>query len=317
MYRSARFLLVPVGLIGTLLLGLVPAVAEKPMSTPAQLAAGATHIVWGDVVRVFTRVQRYGTWEDTDLVAEVKVAAVEKGDGIRLDRPLYARYWTKAWKGAGYPPSGTSGHSELPKEGAAVRLYLARNANDGFGTEQHDGGYNVLGKNGIQLLTPAEVRKAEAEGAPKTVLAFPESWFGVWDGTLTITKPGRDIEQTRMLIVIRPTDDPKRWEFRLRYGREQPQRKYELVVRDAATGRYAIDEKNGIVLPATYLDGELFSYFSLGDNLLLARYRLVGDFLHFDLTQTGLTPDVKTGGEGTPEVGGHYAQVVQRAVLGR
>ena len=317
MFRNARFLLVPVGLIGTLLLGLVPAIAEKPMSSPAQLAANATHIVRGTVGRVFTRVRRHGTWENTDYVAEVKVAAVEKGEGIQLDRPLYARYWTKHWKGPGYPPPGTSGHSDLPKEGAAVRLYLARNANDGFGTEQHDGGYNVLGVNGIQLLTPAEVRKAEAEAAPKTVLTFPESWFGVWSGTLTITKPGRKVEQTKMLIAIRPTDDPKRWEFRLRYGKEQPQRRYELVVRDVATGRYAIDEKSGIVLPATYLDGELFSYFSLGGNLLLARYRLVGDFLHFDLTQTSLTPDEKTGGEGVPEVGGHYALVVQRAVLRR
>ena len=317
MYRSTPFLLAPAGLIGALLLGLVPAVAEKPLSSPAQLAAGATHIVRGTVARVLTRVRRSGTWENTDYVAEVKVAAVEKGEGLRLDRPLYARYWTKHWKGPGYPPSGTSGHSSLPKEGAAVRLYLARNANDGFGTEQHDGGYNVLGVNGIQLLTPAEVREAEAKASPKTTATFPESWFGVWTGTLTISKPGREVEQTRMLIAIRPTDDPKRWEFRLRYGRKQPQRKYELVVRDAATGRYAIDEKNGIVLPATYLDGELFSYFSLGDDLLLARYRLVGDFLHFDLTQTGLTPDVKTGGKGTPEIGGHHAQVVQRAVLRR
>ena len=287
MVYGTRLLLVLVGLIASLLLGLAPAVAEKPLSSPAQLAAGATHVVRGDVVRVLTRVRRTGTWEDTDYVAEVKVAAVEKGEGIRLDRPLYARYWRKDWKGPGYPPPGTGGHSGLPREGAAVRLYLARNANDGFGTGRYDGGYDVIGKNGIQTLTPAEVRQAESEAAPKTVLTFPASWRGVWAGTLTIAKPGRDVEQTDTFIAIAPTEDP--------------QRRYELVVLDAAAGRYAIDEKNGIVLPATYLDGELFSYFSLDGNLLLARYRLVGDTLHFDLTQTGLAPDTQTGGGGVSE----------------
>ena len=249
-------------------------------------------------------------------MAEVQVAAVEKGEGIRLDRPLYVRFWTRGWKGRGYPPPGTSGHSGLPREGASVRLYLARNAYDGFGTERHDGGYDVIGVNGIQTLTPAQVREAEAAAAPKTVLAFPDSWIGAWEGELTIVKPAGGTETSKMVLVIAPTDDPMRYDFRLRYG-HQDLRRYQLVVRDAATGRYAIDEKNGIVLPATYLGGELFSTFSLGGNLLLARTRLDGDFLRFDLTQTGLAPDVETGGEGVPEVGGHTIQGVQRALLRR
>ena len=303
--------------LGTLLLGPAPAVAEKPRSNPAQLAAGATHVVRGHVERVFTRVRRDAQWEHAEQVAEVKVHAVEKGEGIPLDRPLYARTWTKAWRGRGYPPPGTNGHAPTPPEGATVRLYLARNAYDGFGTERHDGGYDVLGVNGVQVLTPEEVREAEAGSTPVAPASFPTSWSGVWEGTLSIAKPGSVREETTMFLAIRPTDDPERFEFRFRYGREQPQRRYELVVRDAAQGRYAIDEKNGIQVPATYVDGELLSYFSLGESLVLARYRLVGDFLHFDLTQTGRTPDVSTGGGDVPEVGGHAVQVVQRAVLSR
>ncbi len=317
MARSARFLLVPAGLLATAFLGLLVAEAEKPMSGPAQLAASATHIVRGTVERVHSRVRRQGSFENTDYVAQVKVDAVEKGEGVRLDRPLYARYWSKHWKGPGYPPPGTNGHAPLPKEGAAVRLYLARNAYDGFGTEKHDGGYNVLGVNGVQLLTPPEIREAEAKAAPQTLQRFPESWYGVWTGALTIAKPARAPEEAKMVLAIRPTDDPKRFEFRFRYGREEDWRQYELVEKDAATGRWAIDEKNGIVLPATYVDGELFSYFSIGGNLILARYRLVEDFLHFDLTQTSLTPGVRSGGAGTQKVGGHDTPVVQRAVLRR
>lgn len=317
MVRTPRLVLIASVLAMLLLVGLVPAVAEKPNSSPAQLESLATHIVRGEVVRVFTRVRQQGKFRVTHFVAELKVAAVEKGDGIRLDRPLYARYWTQAWTGAGYPPPGTSGHDTV-EEGASVRAYLARNAYDGFGTERHDGGYEVIGVNGFQVMTPAEVRAAEAEAAPKTVLAFPESWLGAWEGELTVAKPaGADApEISKMVVVIAPTDDPARYDFRLRYG-SQELRRYQLVVRDAATGQYAIDERNGVVLPATYLDGELFSYFSLGGNLLLARYRLDGDFLRFDLTSTGITPDVETGGGDVPAVGGHYVQVVQRALLRR
>lgn len=319
MLRTPRLVLIPSVLAMLLLVGLVPAVAEKPMSSPAQLASTATHIVRGEVVRVFTRVRQQGKFRVTHYVAELKVAAVEKGDEIRLDRPLYARYWTQAWTGAGYPPPGTGGHGPLPDEGASVRAYLARNAYDGFGSERHDGGYEVIGVNGFQILTPAEVRAAAAAAAPKTVLAFPESWLGAWEGELTNAKPAGTPDApgvSKMVVVIARTDDPTRYDFRLRYG-GQELRLYQLVVRDAQTGQYAIDERNGVVLPATYLDGELFSYFSLGGNLLLARYRLDGDFLRFDLTSTGITPDVETGGGDVPAVGGHYVQVVQRALLRR
>ncbi|MDJ0521635.1 MAG: hypothetical protein QNJ90_06110 [Planctomycetota bacterium] len=317
MHRRTWSLFVVSGLIATLLLALTPAVAEKPLSSPAQLREQATHIVLGTVERVHPRVRRHGDWEHVEYLAEVTVAAVEKGEDLPLDRPLYVRYWTKAWKGKGAPTAtGSGGHAPLPKEGTAARLYLARNAYDGFGTERHDGGYHILGVNGTQPLTAEEMKRAADAAAPKEAPSFPMSWRGVWQGTLKITPPGGKQAETRMFIAIRPTDDPKRWEFRLGYG-QQPQRKYELVVRDAAKGRYAIDEKNGIVLPATYADGELFSYFSLNGSILLARYRLVGDFLHFDLTQTRLAPDVKTGGQGTPEVGGHDVRVVQRAVLRR
>ena len=301
-------------IVAALFLGLAPAAAEKPNSSPAQLEATATHIVRGEVVRVFTRVRQQGQFRMTHYVAELKVTAVEKGEGIRLDRPLYARYWTQAWTGPGYPPPGTSGHGTV-EEGAPVRAYLARNAYDGFGTERHDGGYDVIGVNGWQTLTPAEVRAAESADAPKIVPTFPASWIGAWEGALTIAKPGGGKpEASKMVLVIAPTDDPSRYDFRLRYG-DQALRRYQLVVRDVATGQYAIDERNGIVLPATYLDGELFSTFSLDGNLLLARYRLDGDFLRFDLTSTGLAPDVEAGGEGTPAVGGHHVQVIQRAKL--
>ena len=156
MLRHRRPILVPLGLLACLVLGQAPAVAEKPMSSPAQLAASATHVVRGEVVRVFPRVRRQGSFENTQYVAEVKVADVEKGEGIPADRPLYVRYWTKYWQGPGAPPAGTTGHAPLPEEGTAVRLYLARNAYDGFGRDNEDGGLNVIGANGFEALADGD-----------------------------------------------------------------------------------------------------------------------------------------------------------------
>jgi hypothetical protein len=50
------------------------------------------------------------------------------------------------------PPPSTSGHRGLPEEGDRVRVYLARNAYDGFTDQNEDGGYNVIGANGFELL---------------------------------------------------------------------------------------------------------------------------------------------------------------------
>ena len=128
----SRLALVPLAPVLLLLASLVPAIAEKPRSSPAQLASTATHIVRGEVVRVYSRVRREGMFRRTDYVAEVTVKAVEKGEGIRLDRPLCARYWSRTWTGPGYPPPGTNGHDPLPEEGEAVRIGLDRVRSNGY-----------------------------------------------------------------------------------------------------------------------------------------------------------------------------------------
>ena len=199
----------------------------------------------------------------------------------------------------------------IPKEGDRVRVYLARNAYDGFG-DNGDGGFNVIGANGF---APAPVAAPAAPVPPET---FPESWRGTWKGTMTKATPGvAAADLTTMSLTIQPTETEGRWRFAIRYG-DQPLRKYELVERDAKVGAYHIDERNSIVLPATYLDGELFSWFSMNGDLLLARYRRVGDALTFELTQMPLAPSTTTGGEGqAPSVGGHPVQFVQRATLMR
>ena len=97
---------------------------------------------------------------------EVAVETVEKGEGIAKGSLAYVRYWHKeGWLGRrDTAPIGTAGHRGLPKEGDRVRAYLARNAYDGFGTDNRDGGLDVIGANGFQ---PPPAPAAGAASAPE------------------------------------------------------------------------------------------------------------------------------------------------------
>lgn len=142
----------------------LPARAEKVNLTPEQLRQTATHVVTGKVSASYQRIEKAGDWNYTKYVAEVRVDQCEKGDGIDKNELLYVRYWTKAWVGRGPPPPDTSGHRGLPRDGQTIRVYLARNAYDGFG-DTKDGGFNVIGANGFEEWTPPEKFTREVDFA--------------------------------------------------------------------------------------------------------------------------------------------------------
>lgn len=111
-----------------------------------------------------------------------------------------------------------------------------------------------------------------------------------------------------------------RWVLRYGEGATAQARDYLLLVDDAATGRYRIDEQNGIVLPARLCDGELVSVFAVGGQVLVARYRAVPAGLEFALESFGVATDgsdpatATTGAAGVTPI----AEVaVQRALLRR
>jgi hypothetical protein len=127
------------------------ATAEKANMDASLLRKTATHVIVATVVRVYEQNETIGDWKYTNYVAEVNIKDVEKGYGPKKDDRLYARYWQRKWMGKNGPAPGTLGYRGLPKEGETLRLYLARNAYDGFG-ETRDGGFNVIGANGFERL---------------------------------------------------------------------------------------------------------------------------------------------------------------------
>ncbi len=154
---------------------------------------------------------------------------------------------------------------------------------------------------------------AEARGAPD---AFPRSWFGTWKGEIRVEPYDGGEKRLPMTLTIGPKEEG-RWQFAIRYG-SQPTRPYELVAVKPKLGRYQIDEKNSIVLPAWYTEGELVSMFSLSGQILTTHYQRVGDELRFSVLVTRTAPTRMTGGlDQVPSVGVHLPLTYQRARLKR
>jgi hypothetical protein len=139
------------------LLALIPAIlaspilAEKINMSPVELRRTATHVIVGTVVRVYERNQTTKEQKFTHYVAEIRIKEIDKGEGLKNGDLLYARYWTSRWLETASRTPGPSGHRGLPAEGETLRVYLARNAYDGFG-QTRDGGFNVIGANGFEKL---------------------------------------------------------------------------------------------------------------------------------------------------------------------
>jgi hypothetical protein len=105
-----------------------PVRAEKVDMSPEQLRETATHVITGLVNAIYARDDTLGDWKYTWYVAEIRVAECEKGDGIKRDDLVYARYWQRVWIGKGEVPPSTANHRGLPSTDEFHRIYLARNS---------------------------------------------------------------------------------------------------------------------------------------------------------------------------------------------
>ena len=134
--RNSIILLMAAGLAAT------AALAEIPPLSPERLRADATHIVKGKVLTIYQRTESKGDYEYFRYLAEIRVEACEKGDGIKKGQLLYTRYWERRWVGKGYPLPGIYGQHRLPEEGERVRVFL----------KGEDGGFDFLEPNGSEKV---------------------------------------------------------------------------------------------------------------------------------------------------------------------
>ena len=135
-----------------------PIWSAKAPSSKQQLEKIATHIVVGNVQATYSYKQSEGIplvsgYVYDRKVAEVKIKRIEKGK--IAENLVYARYWSRSWKGIGLPPPGGQSYDPQPKVGQTCRFYLVKNASDGWSSHDsnQDGGYNVVYVNGVEPIS--------------------------------------------------------------------------------------------------------------------------------------------------------------------
>lgn len=148
-------------------------------------------------------------------------------------------------------------------------------------------------------------------------------WLGTWSGTAINHRPDGSSFDFPMILAIAPIDgatDRYTWTITYGEGERRQVRPYELVVIDDASGLYAIDEKNSIVLDTVMLDGALYSQFEI-EGIHLTTVNRLGpgpDQMTCEILTTPAEPASITGNTGSvPPVGLFPPRSLQRAVLTR
>ncbi|MBL8859361.1 MAG: hypothetical protein JNL28_12695 [Planctomycetes bacterium] len=142
-------------ILGLALAGLFAAArAEKAPSSTDELTAAADHIVEGTVEIIRADRTLEWPWEYVRYHAVVKISAAAKGGDFVAGNWVGCRYWTRHWRAPTSPPPDTNGHWPLPRSGQKARVYLVADGYNGFG-QTTDGGYDVFGRNGWEILSPS------------------------------------------------------------------------------------------------------------------------------------------------------------------
>ncbi len=153
---------------------------------------------------------------------------------------------------------------------------------------------------------------------------FPDGWIGRWTGALATLGDSRLAPVTMTLEIAEVAHG--RWSWTIIYEGEfgRQVRPYELIAVDAAAGRFAIDEKNGIVIPLRFLEGTLYSTFEVMGSRIELRESLLGSgadaAILIEMATVPAAESTVTGGnadQSIPEVRCWTPRTVQRGRLVR
>ncbi len=146
-----------------------------------------------------------------------------------------------------------------------------------------------------------------ASGRAEGQRGFPEAWAGQWTGTLTTYAPPDSVRNrvpVSLLIAREPAGNAWTWRTIFNADSVRGLRDYRLLVRDVSKGWYATDERNGVILEDTFIDGVLISVFQVGEQVLENRMSLRGDTLTQDIIFWSSKPSATSKGSGANAEGG-------------
>lgn len=155
-------------------------------------------------------------------------------------------------------------------------------------------------------------------------LVFPDDWLGFWGGDLDIYDQMGLKQSLPMALDNSITDVSGTYTWAIIYGSDSiaGRRDYLLKEIDKSKGHYIVDEKNGILLDAYFIDNELISVFEVMGNTLTSVYKREGNTLVFEITMyksqhLDITGDTIIGSDTIPPVKNFKPMVRQKAVLNR
>lgn len=142
---------------------------------------------------------------------------------------------------------------------------------------------------------------------------LPTDWHGTWTGTMVIHGNAKPTE-VDMELAIAPIERSDELTWRVIYGTgaKKSVRDYKLVPDEKTSGRFRIDEQNGIVLSARLVGAVLFSEFDVNGSWLTARYELRDGGMRLEITSASKEAK-KTGPQ--ESVQGYRVETVQIAEL--
>jgi hypothetical protein len=170
----------------------------------------------------------------------------------------------------------------------------------------------------VSLLAPTTAQEPRASGT-SVVPNKLQSWVGKWAGEATNEVASGGKQNFSVQLVVSPSQLPGRWTWQITYtgAAGKSVRDYELITIDESKGRYVLDEKNGIKLPATLFEDSLHFHFTVSGQTLWSRYRLVTKdetVIEYELV-TAASQDAKTTGTEDIEVIGLQPASRQFAAL--
>lgn len=154
---------------------------------------------------------------------------------------------------------------------------------------------------------------------PATKAQSLKAWFGEWRGSLELYKPDGSVDKTvPMDLLIKPTQDSMIVQWRIIYNNQEA-RDYKMRTDDAVSGKYILDELNGISIDVRKFGNILMSSFDVQDYQIWDSYEMRGVTMIFTLTSsnTKLHTSSGKGTEESPTVKSMPPNVFQRAVLFR
>lgn len=137
-----------------------------------------------------------------------------------------------------------------------------------------------------------------------TLKVFPKDYVGVYKGNLEIHS-SHGVETVGMEFHLEALDEAGNYAYQIVYIQDgnRQERHYNLITINSKTGEYLIDENNGILLNATFIDGSLYSMFEVQGTYLSTSETFYDNAMEFQITVSRASDVSKSETEGDQSIG--------------